>query len=263
MTLSRAPWWCAPVLALAWMWTVPAQIFCAPTRAKLIAAARFMPGVCGVLVSSWSPGMTLTPCVFQSIAACRSLISPIPATLLASPEYRGGARIINESLRPIVPLLPIYNVYCAAAQRLANANVSGKLGGAMPINARHATGEARMIGRFAVAAAFTALLIVPALAQTTPAAPPVRIRGTVDKLDADKLTIKARDGMDMTVALTDKTRINTLVKKSLTDIKAGDFLASTGVKGTDGKLHAIEVRILPQPTPDGGRQFPWDLGSDS
>src|SRR6266446_4773732 len=75
MTLSSAPWWCAPVLALAWIWTVPAQIFCAPTRAKLIAAARFIPGVCGVLVSSWSPGMTLTPLVFQSIPCC-SLISP-------------------------------------------------------------------------------------------------------------------------------------------------------------------------------------------
>src|SRR5216683_4773278 len=78
MTLSSAPWWCAPVLALAWMWSVPAQIFCAPTRAKLIAAARFMPGVCGVLVSSWSPGMTLTPLVFQSMppVSCCSLISP-------------------------------------------------------------------------------------------------------------------------------------------------------------------------------------------
>src|SRR4029078_7693971 len=59
------------------MCTVPAQIFCAPTRAKLIAAARFMPGVCGVLVSSWSPGMTLTPCSFQSTCAC-SLISQSP-----------------------------------------------------------------------------------------------------------------------------------------------------------------------------------------
>src|SRR6266853_1368457 len=80
MTLSSGPWWCAPVLALAWIWTVPAQIFCAPTRAKLIAAARFMPGVCGVLVSSWSPGMTLTPWVFQSTppASCCSLMSLFP-----------------------------------------------------------------------------------------------------------------------------------------------------------------------------------------
>src|SRR5579864_4169008 len=78
MTLSSAPWWCAPVLALAWMRTVPAQIFCAPTRAKLIAAARFIPGVCGVLVSSWSPGMTFTPWVFQSmpLVSWWSLICP-------------------------------------------------------------------------------------------------------------------------------------------------------------------------------------------
>src|ERR687885_725498 len=65
MTLSSAPWWCAPVLALGWMWTVPAQIFCAPTRAALMAAARFMPGVWGVLVSRLFPGTTRTPLCFQ------------------------------------------------------------------------------------------------------------------------------------------------------------------------------------------------------
>jgi hypothetical protein len=64
--------------------------------------------------------------------------------------------------------------------------------------------------------------------------------------------------MDMTAALTPKTRIGTLVKKSLI-ASSPAFLASTGIKGTDGNIHAIEVRILPQPTPDGGRQLPWDL----
>ena len=48
------------------MCTVPAQIFCAPTRAALIAAARFMPGVCAVLGSSWSPLITRTPLCRQS-----------------------------------------------------------------------------------------------------------------------------------------------------------------------------------------------------
>jgi hypothetical protein len=47
---------------------VPAQIFCAPTRAALIAAARFMPGVCAVLLSSWSPLITRTPFSRQSTA---------------------------------------------------------------------------------------------------------------------------------------------------------------------------------------------------
>jgi hypothetical protein len=46
--------------------TVPAQSFCAPVLAAVMAAARFMPGVCGVLVSRELPGMTRTPEFFQS-----------------------------------------------------------------------------------------------------------------------------------------------------------------------------------------------------
>jgi hypothetical protein len=51
------------------MVTVPAQIFSAPARARLIAAARDMPGVCGVFGSSESPGMTFTPLWRQSTGA--------------------------------------------------------------------------------------------------------------------------------------------------------------------------------------------------
>lgn len=119
-----------------------------------------------------------------------------------------------------------------------------------------------MFKQFGVAAAFLVLVVAPALAQA-PAAPPQRVRGVIEKVDGDNLTVKARDGSEIKVALTDKTRLQALVKKSLADIKAGDFLASTGMKGKDGKIHAIEVRIFPQAQPDGGRQFAWDLGSDS
>jgi hypothetical protein len=118
-----------------------------------------------------------------------------------------------------------------------------------------------MLRKFAGAAALLMLVAVPALAQNPP--PLQRLRGTVGSVAGDTLTIKTKDGADASLALTPKTRIQTLVKKSLSDIKAGDFLASTGIKGTDGKIHAIEVRIFPQATPDGGRQFPWDLGSNS
>src|ERR1700693_3895362 len=79
------------------MCTVPAQIFWAPTRAKLIAAARFMPGVCGVLVSSWSPGMTLTPLVFQSIGPCScvSLMWLFP-TRETVPSYGRAAPVSRD-----------------------------------------------------------------------------------------------------------------------------------------------------------------------
>ena len=105
------------------------------------------------------------------------------------------------------------------------------------------------------AAAVAALITLPALAQAPPEGTPARIRGTVEKLDGHTLTVKSRDGEALTIALAPDVAIETLVKKSLADIKPGDFVASTGMKGKDGKLHAIEVRIFPKATPDGGRQF--------
>jgi hypothetical protein len=113
-----------------------------------------------------------------------------------------------------------------------------------------------------LAAAFVALIVVPAFAQA-PAGTPARIRGTIETLDGHTLTVKTKDGSSATIALADTVAVQYLVKKSLSDIKAGDFLASTGMKGTDGKIHAIEVRIFPKATPDGGRQFGWDLGDNS
>ena len=111
-----------------------------------------------------------------------------------------------------------------------------------------------------LAAVVIALIGLPAFAQAPPAAVPARIRGTVEKLDGQALTVKQRDGQTVTVA---PNAVQTLVKKSLADIKPGDFVASTGIKDKDGKIHAIEVRIFPKADPSGGRQFAWDLSPDS
>src|SRR5262245_581037 len=50
------------------MVTVPAHSFSAPTRALVIAAARLIPGVWGVLESSVPAFTTRTPAVRQSVA---------------------------------------------------------------------------------------------------------------------------------------------------------------------------------------------------
>src|SRR5258708_7289436 len=89
MTLSSAPWWWAPVLAPAWMTTVPAHSFSAPTRAKLIAAARLMPGVWAVFGSSSPAGWTGTPRRFQ--------VSPdVMGVSLAPPARRAQFRRTRE-----------------------------------------------------------------------------------------------------------------------------------------------------------------------
>ena len=114
--------------------------------------------------------------------------------------------------------------------------------------------------------ALAGLVALPALAQApaAPANPPVRVRGTIEKLDGNKLIVKSRDGSDVDITLADNVGIVYLVKKSMSDIKTGDYLASTGLKGTDGKIHAIEVRIFPEALRGAGEgQYPWDLKPDT
>jgi hypothetical protein len=120
-----------------------------------------------------------------------------------------------------------------------------------------------MMRKIAIAALIT-LAVGPALAQSPPAGTPTRIRGTVDKLDGQNLMVKSRDGQTLTIELAVNLDVITLVKKSIADIKAGDYVASTGVKGTDGKIHAVEVRIFPVAARGTGEgQYPWDLMPDS
>ena len=117
--------------------------------------------------------------------------------------------------------------------------------------------------RAAIFGTLIALLVGPALAQSPPEGTPTRVRGTVEKLDGQNLTVKSRDGQSVAVVLAPNFEVTALVKKTLADIKPGDFVASTGVKDKDGKIHAVEARIFPKATPDGGRQFAWDLMPDS
>lgn len=114
------------------------------------------------------------------------------------------------------------------------------------------------------AAAMAALVALPALAQNQPANPPVRVRGTVESLNGNTLAVKSRDGRPLTITLAPDYKVAALVKRSLSDIKPGDYVASTGVGGVDGKLHAVEVRILPEAMRGRGEgQHPWDLSPGS
>ena len=86
-----------------------------------------------------------------------------------------------------------------------------------------------------LAAAFVAFFVLPALAQNAPATPSVRIRGTLTSSTAqtDHKTARRQAGDDRSGA--DFTVVG-VVKKSLADIKAGDYVASTSLKERDGKL---------------------------
>jgi len=121
-----------------------------------------------------------------------------------------------------------------------------------------------MTTKLLLAGALIALLALPAAAQNAPEGTPTRIRGTVDKLDGQTLTVKSRDGQQLTIVLAPNFTVSGVVKKNLADIKAGDFVGAASTKGTDGKLHAIEVLIFPEALRGTGEgERPWDLVPDS
>jgi hypothetical protein len=52
----------------------------------------------------------------------------------------------------------------------------------------------------------------------------VRVRGTIEGVDGQTLTVKSRDGNALTIKLADNPRVTAMVKAVLADIKVGDFI---------------------------------------
>jgi predicted regulator of Ras-like GTPase activity (Roadblock/LC7/MglB family) len=74
----------------------------------------------------------------------------------------------------------------------------------------------------------------------------MRMRGTIEKIDGDVLTVKSSDGSDVKLTVNDKTVIVGVVKASMADIKAGTFLGSAAMPQPDGTQKALEVHIFPE-----------------
>lgn len=110
-----------------------------------------------------------------------------------------------------------------------------------------------MSGR-ALTAAACLLIVGSALAQA-----PMRVRGTIEQLDGDTLSIKGRDGTSLKLVLADNTNIRAVMKRSLDDIKVGEFVGTAATSNGDGTWQALEVHIFPENmrgTGEGHR--PWE-----
>ena len=94
---------------------------------------------------------------------------------------------------------------------------------------------------------------------------PGRIRGQIEKVDGDMLSLKTRDGAMLNVKLDEKARVSALVKASLADIKTDSFIGIAGVPEPDGSIQAFSIHIfLPAQrgvVPD--RHGPWDARPNS
>lgn len=89
---------------------------------------------------------------------------------------------------------------------------------------------------------------------------PVRVRGEIEKIDGDMLTVKARDGSSLTIKMADNVRVMAFVKAALADIKANSYIGVTAMPQADGSQKAIAIHIFPdQMRGTGEGHRPWDL----
>jgi hypothetical protein len=110
------------------------------------------------------------------------------------------------------------------------------------------------------AGAFGITLIAASAVAWAQNAPPVRVRGAIDKIDGNVLTVKARDGNEVKVTMTDNVRVMNFVKASLADIKPNSYIGVTADPQPDGSQKAIAIHIFTEAqrgTGEGHR--PWDL----
>ncbi len=101
-----------------------------------------------------------------------------------------------------------------------------------------------------------------AIAQQPPT--PSRVRGTIEAVDGEVLSVKSRSGEDFKLHMAGDMRVVGIIKISLSDIKVGSFIGTTTVPGPDGGANAIEVHVFPEDmrgTGEGSR--PFDLRPNS
>ena len=101
---------------------------------------------------------------------------------------------------------------------------------------------------------------ISAFAEDTPA----RVRGTLQKMDGNNLTIATKSGMETNVPLKDGAPVIAVTKGAMSDIKDNTFVGITAMPQPDGTQKAVEVHVFEESLRGTGEgHYPWDLKPDS
>lgn len=93
---------------------------------------------------------------------------------------------------------------------------------------------------------------------------PVRVRGTIDRVEGDVYIVKARGGSELKVTLAEKAPITAVIASSLADIKQGSYVGIATMPQADGSQKALEVLIFPEAMRGAGEgHYAWDLQPSS
>jgi hypothetical protein len=93
---------------------------------------------------------------------------------------------------------------------------------------------------------------------------PVRVRGTIERVEGGVYIIKAKGGDELKLTLAPNAGVSAIVKASLADVKAGSYVGIATLPQADGTQAALEVLIFPEAMRGVGEgHYPWDLQPSS
>ena len=104
-----------------------------------------------------------------------------------------------------------------------------------------------------------ALILVGVGQASAQEAGPVNLRGQIQAVDGNTLTVRERSGQTIKLVMNEKSGFSTLVKASLADIKPGTYVGTAAEPLPDGKLKAQEVLIFAPGQRPGEGHRPHDL----
>src|SRR3979490_254273 len=116
-----------------------------------------------------------------------------------------------------------------------------------------------MASRRALVGAGLAAILTAPLAWSQDA-PPVRVRGTIERTEGPVFVVKSRDGTELKIVLADNAVAVGVVEAALADIKPGSLVGIAAMPQSDGAQRALEVLIFPEAMRGTGEgHYPWDL----
>jgi hypothetical protein len=113
-------------------------------------------------------------------------------------------------------------------------------------------------------ASLALLATVPLAMAQAPANPTLRLRATIEKVDATSLTVRERSGEVITLVRPAAMDVSEVYPLALADIKPGSYIGTAAMPQADGSQLALEVVVFPEAargTGEGHR--PWDLRPES
>ena len=88
---------------------------------------------------------------------------------------------------------------------------------------------------------------------------PVRVRGTIERVEGGVYVVKAKSG-ELKITLADNASVSAVVKASLGDVKPGSYVGIASLPQADGTQKALELLIFPEAMRGVGEgHYGWDL----